>query len=328
MRLSRRAVLGAAMGACGLRTAAALDGPAGAAAPTLDWRATVELEHRDRMNRLRRLAWERLGVTPDITEDWAPKGELPLAIGVDIPVGRVAFSDAVFFDTDSAELTVTGQSVIAAVAETLRREASDTAVFVAGHTDARADDAYNYELSMRRARRAAGALFEQGVRQARIWSVGFGEALPLRSNATAAGMAANRRVEFVFARKAEAGGVWLARQSARLCAGGRCPRAVVKLGATPVEPVTRESLARAAVEERARLERARLVGRPPAPALPRTDAAVAPLERAKPETASVDRTGSIPVRAPEAPAVAVIRRDAPIVVNLTQQRVYVGRPQR
>lgn len=325
--LSRRAALGGALCACVAWRAAALDGPERAAQTILDWRETAALEHQDRMRRLRRLAWGRLGIAPEITEDWARKADLPRAIGVDLPVARVVFSDAVFFESDSAELTVTGQAVVAAVAETLRREASDTAVFVAGHTDSRASDEYNYDLSMRRARSAAGALFEAGVRQAQIWSVGFGEALPLFPNDSDEGRAANRRVEFVFARKPEAGGVWLAKQPARLCRNGGCPQAIVKLGATPAEPVTRESLRRARVEQRERMEQARLDPQSIRHVLPRADTTVAPLESAQERAVSAkgDRAAA-PAGAPR--TVAVIRREDPIIVNLTQQRVYVGRPKR
>ncbi|WP_033315684.1 OmpA family protein [Limimaricola hongkongensis] len=62
-----------------------------------------------------------------------------------------------------------------------------------GHTDSRASDEYNITLSDNRAR--AVAQVAQGI-GARVVDVrGFGERRPKASNATAAGMQANRRVE-------------------------------------------------------------------------------------------------------------------------------------
>ena len=62
-----------------------------------------------------------------------------------------------------------------------------------GHTDSRASDEYNITLSNNRAR--AVAQVAQGL-GARVVDVrGFGERKPKASNATAAGMQANRRVE-------------------------------------------------------------------------------------------------------------------------------------
>ncbi|SHH94865.1 OmpA family protein [Marivita hallyeonensis] len=66
---------------------------------------------------------------------------------------------------------------------------------IEGHTDSRASDRYNLGLSQRRARAVARVAQEAG---AQVYSVrGFGERRPLASNATAEGMAKNRRVEIL-----------------------------------------------------------------------------------------------------------------------------------
>jgi outer membrane protein OmpA-like peptidoglycan-associated protein len=66
---------------------------------------------------------------------------------------------------------------------------------IEGHTDSRASDASNMALSERRARAVAEVARQAG---ARVYSVrGFGESRPIASNANAAGMAENRRVEIL-----------------------------------------------------------------------------------------------------------------------------------
>ncbi|MFP7571836.1 OmpA family protein [Marivita sp. S2033] len=66
---------------------------------------------------------------------------------------------------------------------------------IEGHTDSRASDTANIALSERRARAVAQVARQTG---ARVYSVrGFGERRPVASNANAAGMAKNRRVEIL-----------------------------------------------------------------------------------------------------------------------------------
>lgn len=95
------------------------------------------------------------------------------------------------FATDSARLTTDGRRRLAAFFQS----AGAFGYAIYGHTDARASDEYNMELSQRRARavgdvaRSVGAVVER--------QLGFGERQPLVSNATAEGMRQNRRVEVV-----------------------------------------------------------------------------------------------------------------------------------
>lgn len=70
-----------------------------------------------------------------------------------------------------------------------------TYVDVYGHTDSTGSDAYNQDLSERRAGSVAGYLETRGVQRARFGIRGFGETQPIESNETPEGQAANRRVE-------------------------------------------------------------------------------------------------------------------------------------
>jgi outer membrane protein OmpA-like peptidoglycan-associated protein len=76
----------------------------------------------------------------------------------------------------------------------LRQEAA-LRLLVEGHTDATNTDAYNLDLSERRARSVVAALVKRGVDAARLQAKGFGRTRPVADNATAQGRALNRRVE-------------------------------------------------------------------------------------------------------------------------------------
>ena len=68
---------------------------------------------------------------------------------------------------------------------------------VLGHTDSTGDDAYNLDLSRRRAEAAARYLEEHGVARAALTVEGHGESRPVAENGSPEGRRKNRRVEIV-----------------------------------------------------------------------------------------------------------------------------------
>lgn len=94
------------------------------------------------------------------------------------------------FDFDSAKLSSEAAESINASLEAI----SAAPVTVAGYTDATGPEAYNQQLSERRANTVANHLSEQGVDLNNITVVGHGEANPVASNDTKEGRAENRRV--------------------------------------------------------------------------------------------------------------------------------------
>jgi OmpA-OmpF porin, OOP family len=67
-----------------------------------------------------------------------------------------------------------------------------------GHTDSQGDDAYNQELSERRAGAVRQYLIETyGIAADRLEAEGFGESRPVADNETPEGRQQNRRVELV-----------------------------------------------------------------------------------------------------------------------------------
>jgi outer membrane protein OmpA-like peptidoglycan-associated protein len=100
------------------------------------------------------------------------------------------------FATDSSRISPDFQSTLDQVASTIT-EYTDTRVRIAGHTDSTGSDAYNQQLSERRAQAVASYLEGRGVAASRISTVGYGETQPVASNDTADGRQQNRRVEIV-----------------------------------------------------------------------------------------------------------------------------------
>jgi outer membrane protein OmpA-like peptidoglycan-associated protein len=68
---------------------------------------------------------------------------------------------------------------------------------IEGHTDSVGTDAYNQDLSERRAMAVKTALIRANVDPARINTYGYGETRPIAGNNTDAGRLKNRRVEIV-----------------------------------------------------------------------------------------------------------------------------------
>ncbi len=100
----------------------------------------------------------------------------------------------VTFATDSSDLSPAFFDVLNSVGKVMN-EFESTVVEVAGHTDSTGSDAYNQQLSERRAASVASYLRSQNVRSERIITVGMGEQRPVADNSSAAGRQANRRVE-------------------------------------------------------------------------------------------------------------------------------------
>jgi outer membrane protein OmpA-like peptidoglycan-associated protein len=100
----------------------------------------------------------------------------------------------VLFDTNSSALAPGAYERLRSLAATLKRY-PDTNIVVKGHTDSTGAESYNLKLSEERADNVRKYLVAEGVNPSRVTAIGFGEAYPLVSDATAAGRQQNRRVE-------------------------------------------------------------------------------------------------------------------------------------
>jgi type II secretory pathway predicted ATPase ExeA/outer membrane protein OmpA-like peptidoglycan-associated protein len=112
-------------------------------------------------------------------------------------------SKAVFFDQDSAAISRQYRSALQQIADALSKDPRASAI-LEGHTDDTGPEAYNMELSSRRAIAVRNTLISEfNVSSEQLTAMGSGSAAPVRPNSNAAGRAYNRRVAVRFVRLGE-----------------------------------------------------------------------------------------------------------------------------
>lgn len=154
-----------------------------------------------------RFDWDRHGPAVVVEEHVVP---VPVPVGPGAGWDRRAMHDYGFRDTPrGARLTLSEDVLFQTDSDVLRPGAIDklrplgaylranpgVRVAIDGYADSRGTDQHNQDLSQRRAASVRGAFDAMGVTQARFSVVGHGERDPVATNATAAGMRLNRRVE-------------------------------------------------------------------------------------------------------------------------------------
>ena len=104
----------------------------------------------------------------------------------------------VLFATDEFTLTDTAAAVVDAAAQQIAEAGAGGEVAVVGHTDDRASDEYNLELSRKRAQSVADRLAGTLGADFSLRTEGMGESQPTASGTSEEARAANRRVEIRF----------------------------------------------------------------------------------------------------------------------------------
>jgi outer membrane protein OmpA-like peptidoglycan-associated protein len=111
----------------------------------------------------------------------------------------VTFDSGLLFDVNSDVLRTPSRQNLDNLSQNLS-SFGDSKLLLVGHTDSQGADAYNLDLSRRRATSVARYLEAHGVSGARVETTGRGETEPIATNDTDAGRQENRRVEIaVFA---------------------------------------------------------------------------------------------------------------------------------
>lgn len=116
--------------------------------------------------------------------------------------GMVVTVSDVLFDSGQAKLLADGVRNMVLLADFFKRNPERNAS-IEGFTDSVGSALANLDLSSRRANAVMTALLELGVPASRMSAIAFGEEMPTASNETPTGRQLNRRVEIVFARRAE-----------------------------------------------------------------------------------------------------------------------------
>jgi len=110
--------------------------------------------------------------------------------------GKIVRLRNIFFETDKDRLLPDSYEELNKLVRMLNRYPNMT-IQINGHTDSRGADAYNLDLSIRRARAVVNYLRNQGVDPDRLQYQGYGSRQPIAPNDTKQGRQKNRRVEFV-----------------------------------------------------------------------------------------------------------------------------------
>ncbi|HEU5135298.1 MAG TPA: transporter [Steroidobacteraceae bacterium] len=97
------------------------------------------------------------------------------------------------FKSNSTEITGADGILLTSLADQVRRLPTISGE-VAGHTDSQGSEAFNLDLSQRRALAARDYLASRGLNVSELAVKGYGESQPIADNATADGRALNRRV--------------------------------------------------------------------------------------------------------------------------------------
>jgi outer membrane protein OmpA-like peptidoglycan-associated protein len=106
----------------------------------------------------------------------------------------VTFPSGILFPFNSTEILPAGKSNLQQLASSLEKYPNSD-VLIVGHTDSVGTDAYNLDLSQRRALAASAYLQSLSVPANRLRTAGKGKSEPIQPNDTEEGRARNRRVE-------------------------------------------------------------------------------------------------------------------------------------
>ncbi len=115
---------------------------------------------------------------------------------VDLSGGKLEILDVVYFALNKAKILSKSYALLDNVAEVISAHPELLMIRVEGHTDGQGNDQKNKKLSQRRANAVLKYLIQKGVAASRLEAVGHGEEIPIDTNDTKEGRAANRRVEF------------------------------------------------------------------------------------------------------------------------------------
>lgn len=108
---------------------------------------------------------------------------------------RIELKQKIYFESGRAVLKPESDEVLDEIVDALRVH-KNLNLRIEGYTDSVGRATYNQKLSQRRAKAVRKYLMRKGLDPTRMIAVGYGEEVPIDTNATAAGRARNRRVEF------------------------------------------------------------------------------------------------------------------------------------
>lgn len=127
-------------------------------------------------------------------EDGCPEQDRPLAFESE---SEIVTLEPIEFEFDKAVLRPSAFPILKDVVKALDDNPAITLIEVQGHTDEQGNDAYNLDLSNRRAATVMKFLADGGIDARRLTSQGYGETQPVDPRHTQQAYKLNRRVAFV-----------------------------------------------------------------------------------------------------------------------------------
>jgi outer membrane protein OmpA-like peptidoglycan-associated protein len=125
---------------------------------------------------------------------------------IDVEKQEIVILDKIYFDLDKDTIKQASNPVLDAVFNVMASYPAIERVEIQGHTDSRAPDDYNLDLSQRRADEAMRYLVDKGIEADRLEAKGYGETEPIVPDAEAEeDHSKNRRVQFLILKVAEDG---------------------------------------------------------------------------------------------------------------------------
>lgn len=110
---------------------------------------------------------------------------------------KIILPEAIFFAFDSDKIDKRSFKILDQIVKILKEnDEVYEQLKIDGHTDSVGSDAYNQDLSERRANSVRDYLIQKGVNADKLVAHGFGESQPVATNVTDEGRSENRRVEF------------------------------------------------------------------------------------------------------------------------------------
>lgn len=136
---------------------------------------------------------------PDLPEESGGDGDgCPSKTYVEIEDGKMVVYGKILFKTGSDEIDrKKSDALLDQIAASMQANPQVKKLRIEGHTDDVGGETINERLSKDRAASVKSALEDRGVDDDRLSTKGYGESQPTAPNATRAGRAKNRRVEFI-----------------------------------------------------------------------------------------------------------------------------------
>ncbi|MCA9571823.1 MAG: OmpA family protein, partial [Myxococcales bacterium] len=133
---------------------------------------------------------------PETVNGFQDEDGCPDTALVTLTAEQIIIHEQVNFLTGKAVIIESSHPLLEAVLQILVDHPEILRVKIEGHTDSRGSNAYNLDLSTKRANAIRDFLVQRGVEPSRLEAEGFGEFSPLVPNDSEENMLLNRRVEF------------------------------------------------------------------------------------------------------------------------------------